>query len=492
MDLRSRRAFLKSGLAAGLGATIHTSRLSAARVDLTGLSLRQASEALRRKTVSSRELTEACLDRIARLNPTLNAFITITRDQALAAAREMDQEQGVGKWRGPLHGIPIALKDNIDTAGTPTTGASELFKDRIPTEDAEVVRRLKAAGAVLLGKLNLTEFAYGGSSAVTAFGTAHNPWSLQHSPGGSSSGPGIAIAASLCYGTLGTDTAGSIRIPASYCAVVGIKPTFGRASMRGIIPLSWSLDHVGPLAKTVEDAAILLGVIAGFDLRDPATIDLPVPDYVRALKTRVSRLRIGIPRTPFFNNVDPEVAKATEAAIDVLAKLTAGARDVQLTPPVNGASVYGPEAYAYHAQWITKTPEKYQPATRRVILAAAENKADAYAASLRQLNLVRREIRKTFDDVDVLVTPTMTAPPGLIQDPNVPPAPPTSAPRGGNNAQAFDAYGLPAISLPSGFTQSGLPIGLQIVGAPFAESTVFALAHAYEQATDWHTRRPSL
>jgi aspartyl-tRNA(Asn)/glutamyl-tRNA(Gln) amidotransferase subunit A len=242
----------------------------------------------------------------------------------------------------------------------------------------------------------------------------------------------------------------------------------------------------------VEDAAILLGVIAGFDPRDPTTVDVPVPDYTRALKTRVSRLRIGIPRAPFFNNLDPEVAKATEVALDLLTKLTAGLRDVQLPPSGNGAAVFGPEAYAYHAQWITKTPEKYQPATRRVILGAAENKADAYASALRQLSLVRREIRKTFDEVDVLVTPTMGAPPGLIQDPNAPPAPTSGAPRGGNNAQAFDAYGLPAISLPCGFTNSGLPIGLQIVGAPFAEATVFALAHAYEQATEWHNRRPNI
>src|SRR5204862_978527 len=245
-------------------------------------------------------LTQACLNRIDKYNPSINAFITITRDQALAAARDMEAEQKSGKWRGPLHGIPIALKDNIDTAGIRTTAASGVFKDRVPTEDAEAVVRLKKAGAVLLGKLNLHEFALGGTSAVTFFGPVHNPWALDHVPGGSSGGSAAAIAADLCIGTLGTDTGGSIRIPASYCGIVGFKPTYGRVSNRGVIPLSWTLDHVGPMCKTVEDAALLLGAIAGFDGLEPTSVDVPVPDYGRALGTRVAPLRLGVPHTWVF------------------------------------------------------------------------------------------------------------------------------------------------------------------------------------------------
>jgi aspartyl-tRNA(Asn)/glutamyl-tRNA(Gln) amidotransferase subunit A len=225
--------------------------------------------------------------------------------------------------RGPLHGIPIALKDNIDTAGTRTTAASELFKDRIPSEDAEVVRRLKNAGAILIGKTNLHEFAYGGSSSISYFGPVHNPWALDRIPGGSSGGSAAATAAALCFGSLGTDTAGSIRIPASYCGIVGFKPTYGRVSNRGVVPLSWTLDHVGPLCRTVEDAALMLSVVAGFGELDPSTVETPPPDYSSAFKMQASKLHLGIPRARFFDALDPETAKAVDTAIEVLRKLTA-------------------------------------------------------------------------------------------------------------------------------------------------------------------------
>ena len=286
------------------------------------------ADLLRRRDASPVDLTQACLKRIDQYNPSINAFITVTKDQALGAAREMETEQKAGKWRGPLHGIPIALKDNIDTAGIRTTAASGVFKDRVPAVDAEVVVRLKKAGAVLLGKLNLHEFALGGTSAVTFFGPVHNPWALDHVPGGSSGGSAAAIAADLCLGTLGTDTGGSIRIPSSYCGVAGLKPTYGRVSNRGVIPMAWTLDHVGPICKTVEDAALMLNVIAGYDELDATSEDVPVVDYSRAIRTPPSKFRLGVPRTPFFENLDPEVAKAVEAALDVLRKLTAGVRDV--------------------------------------------------------------------------------------------------------------------------------------------------------------------
>jgi aspartyl-tRNA(Asn)/glutamyl-tRNA(Gln) amidotransferase subunit A len=494
----SRRSFLAAGAGAAAWAFAPA---FAESPDLTAQTLKKASELLRSKKASPVELTRACLKRIEKLNPAVNAFITVTGESALAAAREMETEAQRGRWRGPLHGIPIALKDNIDTAGVRTTGASELFKDRIPTEDAEVVRRLKNAGAVLLGKLNMHEFAYGASSAVSYFGPVHNPWALDRISGGSSGGSAASIAAGLCFGTLGTDTGGSIRIPSSHCGVAGLMPTYGRVSNRGVIPMAWTLDHVGPICKTVEDAALMLGIVAGYDELDPAAVNVPVPGYTRALKTPVSKLRLGLPRAGFFDGLDPEYAKAVDAAIEVLRKLTASITDVQLPTAVAAQLIWGPETYAYHAKWLTESPEKYQAATRAQMIRSNEIKPDVYAEARRQVDWARREIKKTFTAVDLLITPTMKGPPATIAASQNPPAPPPAAngvaPRnlGGGNSNspgAFDVYGLPAITVPCGFTNSGLPIGLQISGAPFAETAMLALAHAYEQATEWHTRRPAL
>jgi aspartyl-tRNA(Asn)/glutamyl-tRNA(Gln) amidotransferase subunit A len=290
------------------------------------------------------------------------------------------------------------------------------------------------------------------------------------------------VAADLCFGSLGTDTAGSIRGPAGNCGVVGLKPTYGRASLRGVIPLSWTLDHIGPICKTVEDAALILNVIAGYDPLDPTTVDVAVPDYTRALNAPTSKLRLGRP-TAFFEGLNPEVSKAMDAAVVMLRGLTAGLMDVALPESGNPAQVWGPEAYAYHAPWFAKTPEKYQPSVRRSLQQGAEVKGSDYALARRQVDLLRRQIRNVFTNVDLLVLPTSVNPPSLIEDAGKP---------GRNNNAPFDVFGLPAISIPCGFTNSGLPIGLQIVGAPFAESTLLALAHAYEQKTDWHRRRPPI
>jgi aspartyl-tRNA(Asn)/glutamyl-tRNA(Gln) amidotransferase subunit A len=313
-----------------------------------------------------------------------------------------------------------------------------------------------------------------------------------------------AIAADLCFGTLGTDTGGSIRIPSSHCGVTGLMPTYGRVSNRGVIPMSWTLDHVGPICKTVEDAALMLGIIAGYDELDPTTVDVPVPDYSRAFKIQTARLRLGLPRSNFFDGLDPEYARAVTEAIGVLRKLTAGVTDVQLPVAVNAGIVWGPETYAYHAKWLTESPEKYQIATRTQMVRSNEIKPDVYAAARRQVDVVRREMKKVFLNIDLLITPTMKAPPGTIEAALSAPAPPPpnpvgsdpvprNPPAGGlNTVGAFDVYGLPAITLPCGFTQASLPIGLQISAAPFAEQTMLALAHAYEQATEWHMRRPQL
>jgi aspartyl-tRNA(Asn)/glutamyl-tRNA(Gln) amidotransferase subunit A len=478
-----RRTFLAAG--AGSAAWLALQPVFGETQDLAGLSLKQASELLRKKAASPVDLTKACLARIEKYNPSLNAFITVTSEQALASAREMEAELQRGKSRGPLHGIPIALKDNIDTAGIRTTAASELFKDRVPTEDAEVARKLKAAGAIILGKLNMHEFAYGITSSVTYFQPVHNPWALDRVPGGSSGGSAAATAADLCFAALGTDTGGSVRIPASFCGVAGLKPTYGRVSIRGVIPLSWTLDHVGPLAKTVEDSAIMLNAIAGYDEADPTTVDTPVSDYTRGLKMPTAKLRLGIPRTPFFDNLDPDVQKAIESAMDVLKKLTANSADVQL-PQYSFPTLLSGDAYAYHSKWITESPEKYQPNTRAILQRAGEAKAEPYVRARHDIDILRREIKKSFENVDLLITPTMPNPPGTIAENE------TRATGSTRNTSPFDIYGLPTISVPCGFTRSGLPIGLQISGAPFAETTVIALAHAYEQATDWHNRRPIL
>ncbi|MBV9743709.1 MAG: amidase [Acidobacteriia bacterium] len=474
----NRRDFLTVGFGAA------ASLAFAKSTDLTGLTVKRASDLLHTKAASPVELTRSCLTRIEKYQPLLNAYITISNTEALDQARRAEDEIQHGKWRGPFHGIPIALKDNIDTAGVRTTAASELFKDRIPTEDAEVVRRLKMAGAVFLGKLNLHEFAYGGTSAVTYFKPVHNPWNPALTPGGSSGGPGVAVAADLCFASLGTDTAGSVRIPASYCSIAGLKPTYGRVSLRGVIPLSWSLDHVGPMCKTVEDTALLLQVIAGYDEQDPTTANVPVPDYVRALHTPTARLRLGVPRKPFFDNLDPDVAAAIDSALAVLEKLTAGMHDVELPQPATGP-ILGAEAYAYHSQWFTKTPELYQPQVRAALQRAADVKAEPYARALRELGQLRRDIKKVFTNVDLLILPTMADPPFRIEEG-------LSRNVSARNTSPFDAYGIPTISIPCGFTRTGLPIGMQIAGAPWADATVLALANAYERETEWHTRHPPL
>jgi aspartyl-tRNA(Asn)/glutamyl-tRNA(Gln) amidotransferase subunit A len=468
--------------------------------DLATLTVKAASDLVRRRDVSPVELTEACLRRIDRYNAALNAFVTIDREHALTTARQLEGEQRRGAWRGPLHGIPVAFKDNIDTAGLRTTGASALFKDRVPDQDAHVVARLRSAGAIVLGKLNMHEFALGGTTAVTYFGPVRNPWAMDHHPGGSSGGNAAAVAADLCLATLGTDTGGSIRIPSSYCSVVGLKPTAGRVSNRGVIPNSWTFDTVGPMCKTVEDAALMLAAIAGYDPRDPTSVNVAVPDFAGALRARASKLRVGIPRTPFYDGLQPEVSSAIDAALVVLRGVASELRDVQVPPSPGLGSVSNAEIYAYHAPWITKTPELYQEATRRIVMGGANTKSESYIQGLRQVELARRDIANVFGSIDVLVMPTTTGVttliPGQGPSPSAGAAPAGGAPAGGpagfRNTSYFSYYGLPAISVPCGFTASGLPIGLQISGAPFAESNVLALAHAYEQATEWHKRKPDM
>ena len=443
---------------------------------------------LRRKEISPAELTCACLDRIEKLNPTLNAFITVTDESALAEARAAEVEIARGEWRGPLHGIPIAIKDLIDTAGTGTTAASAVFERRVPTEDAEVVKRLRRAGAVILGKNNLHEFAYGGSSLVSFFGDVHNPWNAAHIAGGSSGGSAAAVAAGLCYAAIGTDTAGSIREPAALCGCVGIKPTYGRVSARGVIPLAWSLDHVGPLAATVGDAAAVLQAIAGYDPLDVGSAYVPASDYVSALREGTKTLRVGIPRAHFYDDLDDEIRAAMEKALAVIATLVGEVREMQIEVS-SDRTVQAAESFAYHADNVARVPELYQPETLRRIRSGEKISAAEYILRRRELDLERRRARNIFAKVDVLVTPTTPIAAPAIADLKKDPA----ALRPAElillrNTRPFNVCGLPAISVPCGFTKSGLPIGLQIAGPHWREDLVLRLAHAYEQAVNFSAK----
>jgi aspartyl-tRNA(Asn)/glutamyl-tRNA(Gln) amidotransferase subunit A len=454
------------------------------------MSILETADLLRRGLVSPVELTEECLRRIEKQNPSLNAFILVTAESALAEARQAEQEIRAGNIRGPLHGIPIGLKDLIDTAGTRTTAASELFKDRVPTEDAEVVRRLKQGGAVLLGKQNLHEFAYGGSSIISYYGDMHNPWNQAHIAGGSSGGSAAAVAMELCFGSIGTDTAGSVREPASLCGVVGLKPTYGRVSARGVIPLSWSLDHVGPITRAVSDAAVFLQVIAGYDPGDPGSVDVPVSDYTGALGQDVSGLRIGVPRSFFYEDVDPEISRALEQALQVLGTMVAQIREISLQVPTD-RTLQSAESYAFHQQWVEKSPQLYQPETLRRIRSGENVTGEQRAERRRELEAARDSIVTAFADCDVFITPTMPIPPPLIAE--LKKNPETLRPaeiRLLRNTRPINVWGLPAISIPCGFTAAGLPIGMQIVGRHWEETTILALANAYEQATVWHKRKP--
>lgn len=488
-----------SGLTPALAAPVQNS------ADLTSLTLAEASRRIHAKEITSVQLTQAVLARISIYNPKLNAFITVMHDEALAQAAKLDSEAATGHFRSPLHGIPIALKDNIDTAGTRTTAASEVFDDRIPEQDAEVVRHLKEAGAVIIGKTNMHEFAAGGSSASTYFGPVRNPWALDHIPAGSSGGSAAAVSADLVFGALGTDTGGSVRMPAAYCSIVGLKPTYGLVSIRGIIPLTYSLDHCGPMTKTVEDAAFMLNHMTGYDKRDVASVDHVKEDYLASMKQPVSGLRLGIPRAPYFDLLDDETSKAVEQAITALAKLVKSTSDCHLpgTGGFNALSLGG-EREAFHIELMRRNLQKYSLGVRQSFSNAEKAMNDVsaepcservvdYVTSNWQLILLRKSIDDAFSDFDLVALPTMRILPRTINDAlnreeEIKPREPEVV----SNCTPFNIFGIPAISIPCGFSSTGLPIGLMIAGPRFSEGKVLALAKAYEDATSWHTKRPTL
>jgi len=426
-------------------------------------------------------------------------------DEAIAAARAADRAIAA-RSAGPLAGVPLALKDLFDTAGVRTTAGSRIFADRVPAEDAAVVARLRDAGAVFVGKANLHEWAFGVTNQNPHFGPTRNPWDLTRIPGGSSGGSAAALAMGECYGALGSDTGGSIRIPASLCGIVGLKPTYGRVSVRGVIPLSWTLDHAGPMARTVRDVALLYRSIAGYDPLDPLSSDVPLEDPLPSLESGVRGLRLGLPRTHFFERTDPEVAALVRAAIAALER--EGAQIVDVGFPASDAlletqrTIISSDAAAYHADRLRTDPERFGEDVRGRLSWVLALPAPDLARARHRRDELRREVVALFDQVDAIVTPAtaIAAPPAENADGSE-----TAAEAGGRAPDAvaeaarltaltspFNLTGLPAISVPCGFTAAGLPVGLQIASAPWREATVLRAARAYERVTTWGERRPAI
>jgi aspartyl-tRNA(Asn)/glutamyl-tRNA(Gln) amidotransferase subunit A len=452
--------------------------------DLAFMSIAEAAPRLASRDLSPVELTQACLDRISQLDGDVNAFITVLADSALVEARTAEDDIKRGDYRGPLHGIPIAHKDLIYTRGIRTTAGSRVLRDFVPDEDATVVRKLREAGSILLGKLNLHEFAAGGTSENPHYGPVHNPWRMDHHPGGSSGGSSAALVAGMCLAASGTDTAGSIRIPSACCGTTGIKPTYGRVSASGVVPLSWSLDHVGPMTRSAHDAAIVLNAMAGFDRSDFGSVDQPVEDFTASLQQDLRGLRIGVPTTYFTEPLQPDVSAAVDAAVATLIGLGATRVDVSFSAldcSVDiGMTIVRPEMATFHRQWYAEQPESYAALRERIEM-GLQMPATEYAQAQLDRRGIRAELWSVFDSVDVLVTPTLATTAGRIGgEPEI-----TT-----RFTYPFNLSGFPAMSLPCGFDHQGLPIGLQLAAAPWQESLLLRVAHQYQLATSWHQQRP--
>ncbi len=465
--------------------------------DLCFLTAGQLAGLIERRAVSPVEVLAASLARIARLDGQLNCFVSVLGEGAMAAARQAEREIAAGGYRGPLHGIPIALKDIFDLEGSPTTASSRILRDHVATADSTVARKLREAGAIVVGKTNLHEFAFGVTTNNPHFGPTRNPWDLRRVPGGSSGGSGAAMAASLCPVAMGTDTGGSIRIPASVCGVVGLKPTFGRVSKAGVVPLAWSLDHTGPLTRCAEDAAIVLRAIAGYDPDDPSTVDEPVPDYRQAIGRDVRGLRLGVPREHFYALVDREVEAAVRGAIAALVGLGVIVEEVSLPHIDLAASAFNliiqSEAAAFHGPWLRTRPQDYGADIRPRLEVGSLALATDYINAQRVRAQVRTDFYRALQEVDALVTPTLPAVAALIGEEriDVNGQPHDLRPTYTRCTSPINLTGLPAISVPCGLVR-GLPVGMQLIGRAFDEATLVALAHAYEVSAPWQQMRPPL
>jgi len=460
---------------------------------LADLGVGEAAAAIRAGRLSPVELTRALLERIGRYEPRLNAFVTLDADGALAAARSAEAAVRSGAPLGPLHGVPYALKDIVDAAGLPTTCHSALLHGNVAAADAETTRRLRAAGGILVGKLSTHEFALGGPAFDLPWPPARNPWHRGMFPGGSSSGAGASVAAGFVPAAIGTDTGGSVRNPATMCGIVGIKATYGRVSRRGVFPLAFSLDHVGPLTRGVADNALLLNVLAGHDPLDPGSVDRPVPDFAAELEAGVAGLRIGVLR--HFHTRDmvaaPAVTEAIERALAVFADLGAEVVEIETAPLQDFAAcnriLLLSEACAVHERWLRERPEGYARLTRERLLPGLFLGAVDYVQAMRWRGRLTADFERALDGVDVVVAASNLDPPFPIDDPaEVERCYPRQA------RTPFNLTGHPALAIPIGFTDDGLPLGLQLAARNWAEATLYRVAHAYEQATPWHKRRPDL
>jgi aspartyl-tRNA(Asn)/glutamyl-tRNA(Gln) amidotransferase subunit A len=456
------------------------------------------SKLVQSKEISPVEIIEAHLTRIDATEPVLNSFITLLADQARKSARQAEKDIQAGRYKGPLHGIPVALKDLYNTGGVRTTSGSRIFDTFIPTEDCTVAAKFHQAGAILLGKLNMHQFAYGPTGENPDYGHMHNPWNPDMVTGGSSGGSGSAAAAGQCTITTGSDTGGSIRIPAALCGIVGLKPTYGLVSRYGLSALSWSLDHPGPMTRTVEDTAITMNVIAGHDPKDVASAKVDIPDYTSALTGDVKGLRIGIVKEYFEAPLDPQVRKAVMDAISLLESMGAEIKEVSY-PMFNqsqaiSSTVLMAEATAYHRDLLEKDGHQlYEPVRQRLeaglFISAAE-----YLRAQQARSIFDQQGRRLLDEVDLLAGPTepVTAPEILASKVMAGEQEVGVVGALTQYTRPYNINGFPAISVPCGFSDDEMPIGLQLAGRPFDELTVLRAAHAYEQANDWHTRRPPI
>jgi aspartyl-tRNA(Asn)/glutamyl-tRNA(Gln) amidotransferase subunit A len=465
---------------------------------ITELSLAEQAAAIKARKLSPVELAKAYLARIDSYNGKVNAFVTLTRESALKEAKVAEAAILRDHWKGPLHGIPIGQKDLYSTKGVRTTCGSRLLARHVPKEDATVVARLKAAGTVLLGKLNTHEFAYGPTNAESSFGPSRNPWDLSRFTGGSSGGSGAAVALDLCAGATGSDTGGSIRIPSSACGITGIKPTYGRASRAGIFPLCWSMDHPGPMAHSAEDCAILLQAMVGLDPRDPTTVDRPIPNYRAALKGGIQGLKIGLPKHYFYSRSMPAVEKAVLKAVDALKSLGATVHPVNI-PHIDYAAaaaitMYLCEASAYHDDVISTKGDRFTEQVRLYVELGNYVLAKDYLHAQRFRTLLGREIAKVLETVDVLAFPTLPITAQKLGQETIDIRGKSDGVFGSliRNTEPFNLTGLPVLSVPCGFDADGMPIGLSIAGRPFDEARILRVGHAYQCETDWHKRRPKL
>lgn len=441
------------------------------------------------RELSPVELTESLLRRIEALNPMLNAFITVTAELALEEAARAEKDLIAGNRKGPLHGIPIVHKDIYYTKGIRTTISSKIFENYVPKTNATTVSKLSDAGTILLGKVQTHEFAAGAMTNSPHFGPCRNPWDLSKSPGGSSGGSGSAVASGLAFMGTGTDTGGSIRIPAAACGIVGMKPTYGRVSRYGIFPLAWSLDHAGPLTRTVKDAALCLEAMAGHDPLDGTTSRLPVPQYSSMLRQDLKGVRIGMPTTFYYDNADADVLKAVHQAIDVMKQLGAEIVDIDI-PLLNNVlsiahGISSGEVASIHDKWYRECPELYGPDVFAMIQSGRILPVVQYLQAQRARQLLQQQFADALHTVDVLVTPTLPITAPAIEKTEF-------GMRLAELTMPTNVSGLPSLALPCGFAQNGMPISMQLIGKPFAEGEVLGIGHAYEQSAGWYLHRPKL